>query len=162
MGGIGSVVLTACIAGIVSTIVSALSPNGSEKAVLRLMISMIVIICLLRPLTGIEPEDILGAIEGLKSSGPGETLSSELESYDIKAAELSVKLELEKFLKSRGISFSSVVIKCERDEYDLIAIKSAEVTVPAQADYDKLSDLSETELNNTPLIIKLEENYEGQ
>ena len=78
----------------------------------------------------------------------------------------NVLKELGNMKENGKLDFENIAVdnisELERCILSDLGSKGKNKGVPAQADYDKLSDLSETELNNTSLIIKLEENYEGQ
>ena len=157
MGVIGTAVLTACGAGIISCIIGAAAPEGAEKRILKLMISIIVMICLLRPIAGFGNDDILNIyreqITGSEAGDPGDGLRG----YDIRAAEISVKLELEKLLREEGIGFTETVIKCSVDEYDVITIDSAEITAAGREDRDRILELSKERLKDVPLTVKVAE-----
>ena len=135
--------------------ISSVAVGGGKKAILKLMINCIAVLTLLRPFTGFDISDTVNLPE-LFGSGSNDRYDAEKElmNYNIKAAELSLKLELEKLLDDNGIGYSEVVINCEPDEYDVITIRSAEVTVNGSKDSDKLKALSQEQMRDIPLTIK--------
>lgn len=146
-------VFAACAAGIISSLLTSAAPGGSEKAILRLMIGSAVIIVLIKPLSGIGAGDILNLTEGLGSLGAEQ--QSDFSDFDIRAAQISVRLELEKLMREQGIDFSQTVISCSKDEYDVISIDSAEITVQSSADRDRLTDLAQQQEWRVPLTVKV-------
>ena len=158
MDTLRAAVLIACGAGIISCIIGSISVGGSKKAILRLMINCVVLISLLSPFAGIDAEDTVNLIENWDASELGsEDAEQMLRSYDLRAAELSLKLELEKLLESNGINFTDAVISCNIDEYDVITIGRAEVTVKSKEDADKLKTLAAEQMKDLPLTVVTEE-----
>ena len=153
-----SAVLIACGAGIISCIVGSAAIGGSKKAIIRLMINCAAMISLLSPLTGFGPEDKVNDLESYHQTHYSkEDVEEMLKSYDIRCAELSLKLELDKLLKSSGIENAETVITCEMDEYDVIKVSRAEATVKTSADADKLKSLSKDFSEDFPLTVILDE-----
>lgn len=154
MNYLRSAVLMACGAGIISCVVGSAAVGSSKKAILRLMINCIALISLLSPLTGFDAEDTVNMLEELQGTAySAEEAEKQLRSYNVRTAELSLELELEKLLESHGIDYIDTVITCDMDEYDVISVSRAEVTVRTKEDADKLKALTEEIKIDFPLTI---------
>ena len=148
-------ILTACLAGIISSAVSAAAIGSSGKKVLKLIVNCIVVICLLKPVTGIEFNDEID----YSFATPSEMNCDDL---DVRTAELSVKIELEKLLTEKGIAFSDVSITCEKDEYNVISVKDASILVPTDEDRDKLNSFIAEYIKDNNISVRTEvENESG-
>ena len=158
MGTVKTAVLIACGAGIISCIIGSAAVGGSKKTILRLMINCVVLISLLSPFTGFDTNDTVNILESWdRSEFSTDDAEKLLRSYNIRAAELSLKLELDKLLESHGIEHSDIVISCEIDEYDVISVSKAEVTVGTKENADKLKALSAELMKDFPLKVIVEE-----
>lgn len=149
-----SAVLIACGAGIVSCIVGSAAVGSGKKAILNLMINCAALISLISPFTNTEAFDTVNLADRFGdpgfSSGDAE---KRLRDYNVRSAELSLELELEKLLKSRSIDIADTVIICEMNEYDEITVSKAEVTVRTKADADKVRSLSGELSKDFPLTV---------
>ena len=156
METIRTAVLMICGAGIISCIIDSAAVGAGRKAILRLMINCAALISLLAPLTGIDTDDTVNLLDGLEISHfRSEDAEKRLREYSIRSAELSLKLELDKLLKSRGIDFTDTVIICEMNEYDEITVSKAEITVSTDADADKVNSLSDVFSKDLPLSVRV-------
>ncbi len=145
-------VLSVCIMGLISCIAGSLSA-GSGRSMIKLMVNMALIITLLRPFTGISGEDTLNLSEGAGLTDES-LLREEPEDYSLRAAELSIQIELEGLLEREGINAEDTVITCVKDEYDVISVGSAEVTVTTAEDAEKLRVLAAERFPELPLTVR--------
>ena len=155
MDTLRTAVITACGAGIISSIIGSVAVGKSKKAIIKLMINCIAIISLIRPFTSFDTGDAANLIDNyVPQHMSAEEAEKELMAYNVRAAELSLKIELEKLLKDNRIDYSEVVIKCEYGEYDEITVSSAEVTVKAESDLIRLNELSALQMKDLPLKVR--------
>ena len=162
METVKGVIFTACGAGIISCLAELAAAGTGGKRLMRTIVGMALIITLIRPLTGGELEDTVRQLTETELSSSQQELTGSVTDYYLRAAELSVKTEIEKQLSSEGIEFSSLVISCDIDEYDVISVRSAEITVKDRSNIDKVSAFIASLLPEAAVSARSEEQNESE
>jgi len=129
MSSIKKAVLAACAAGLISTLVRSAAVGESGKRILKLIVNMMIVIALIKPLLGGDFSDLVDGLQVRELDSQAGSSEHSFDDYYIASAELSTRSEVEKTMREKGIDYSSVVITCEIDEYDLIVISRVKIIV---------------------------------
>lgn len=122
-------VFTACIAGIISSLLKNAAVTESSKRVIRLLTGIMLIIAFVKPLTSIGDNDLLYSFDVLEEDSRYESTINDFTELYLRTAEMEAEKEVAEAFEERGISCENVVITCETDEYNVVTISKAEITV---------------------------------
>ena len=149
-------VLTACIAGIISTIMKGVSTGDATKNAVKLIISIMLIASVIQPLSGAGYGDILNYYADFNNDITFESTADEFNELYISEAEQELEKELKQLLDSSGIEYNEISISCKIDEYNVIVIDTAEIQTETRF-VDKARSLIGKHLPDINVIIKTAE-----
>ena len=149
-------VLTACIAGIISTILKGVSTGDAAKNAVKLIVSIMLIAAVIQPLSGAGYGDKLNYYADFNNDITFESTADEFNELYISEAEQELEKELKQLLDSSGIEYSEISISCKIDEYNVIVIDRAEIKTKASF-ADKVRSLMGEHLPGINIIIKTAE-----
>lgn len=155
-----SAVLTACAAGIISSLVQSAAIGSSGKKMMKLLVNTIVVISIIHPFVNDDLFEDISKLTELEEDKYYLSLESDFSQYYISNAEISVKRELDKQLEDNGIKYSSLDIRCEMDEYHVITVKQVTVSAKDKGTCDKARDLAQRLLPEAEIITVTEDNDE--
>ena len=96
-------VLTACIAGIISTIMKGVSTGDATKNAVKLIVSIMLIAAVIQPLSGAGYGDKLNYYADFNNDITFESTADEFNELYISEAEQELEKELKQLLDSSGI-----------------------------------------------------------
>lgn len=149
-------VLTACIAGIISTIMKGVSTGDATKNAVKLIISIMLIASVIQPLSGAGYGDKLNYYADFNNDITFESTADEFNELYISEAEQELEKELKQLLDSSGIEYNEISISCKIDEYNVIVIDTAEIKTETRF-VDKARSLIGKHLPDINVIIKTAE-----
>lgn len=152
--------LTACAAGLISSLVQSAAVGISGKKMMKLLVNTIVVISIIHPFMGEDLSEDISKLTELEEDKFYLSLDDDFSQYYITNAEIEVKRELEKQFEQNGIIYSSLDIRCEMDEYHVITVKNVTVGVKDEETSDKVSDLINKLLPDTEVIPLMEDSDE--
>lgn len=157
MNILSKAVLTACSAGMISSIMQALVVGKSGKRMMKLLVNTVVILCIVKPFISTDIDFDFSDMNDLEEQPIYNTLDDDFSKYYLIQAELSVKNEIEEALKHDNIKYSSLSIKCEMDEYHVIAVGNISVVVNNEESRNKVISSIKKLLPDTTVYVTLEE-----
>lgn len=162
MDTVKSVILIACIIGIISTFFEFSLPSGGVKKGFGLLIGAVTALALITPFTN---EGFQLALDEFKTEQSQQYYSNKIsDEIDDLFLEKSAKQIEEYFLNKlnkNGIKAEEIDISLEINDQNEIEIKKTEVRGANENDKDKIKELIEEELKETQIAIITEDNSEA-
>lgn len=122
-----SAILTACVVGVVSSLIDMAAPEGKLKKQFALILALVLILGIFAPFVSEGFKLDLNSVEDLMESDEYEKLNEDFEQMYIERSSENVEEVISEQIKQRGITIDKIVIESELGEYNSLEIKKVMV-----------------------------------
>ena len=151
MDTVKTIIYSACVVGVVSTMIGIASPEGTMKKQLDLVIGLVLVMVVITPFMNKDFRFRLNDYTSAYDKQVYEDIKNYEKSLVIDSAKAELSDYLRKKLNAEGINCGEIIITLDIDEYNQIGI--TKVQVSSNQSPDKIKSIIQAELPKTQVSV---------
>ena len=151
MDTVKTIIYSACVVGVVSTMIEIASPEGTMKKQLDLVIGLVLVMVVITPFMNKDFRFRLNDYTSAYDKQVYEDIKNYEKSLVIDSAKAELSDYLRKKLNVEGINCGEIIITLDIDEYNQIEI--TKVQVSSNQSPDKIKSIIQAELPKTQVSV---------